>query len=117
MMPRLVKLISDRKAKAKSYSASPVGQAWKRKVATTVKDDHSSGAGGASSCTAEETTRLVQPYEQLEGAQNMTSGSSSGISRREDIESAMADLDVQNFSDLLEQRLNIEFTVPKFSYP
>lgn len=119
MMPRLVKLIADRRAKSKSrsYSASPLGQALKRIATIVGKDYSSSGTGSASSHAAEETTRLKRPHEQWEGGESMISGSRKATARSEDIEAAMLDLNVQHFSDVLEQRLDIDFTVPRFSYP
>lgn len=120
MMPRLVKLIADRRAKSKlksrSYLASPLEQAWKRVATIAGKDYSSSGTGSASSQSAEETTRLKHPYEQWEGGQSMISGSRKARPRSEDIEAAMLDLNVEHFSDVLEQRLDIDFTVPRFSY-
>ena len=117
MMPRLVKLISDRRLKSKSYSTPPRGQAWKRKFATIGQDDDSSGASGSGSHTVERTTISKRPYERLEEAETVASGSSRRGSGTEDIELAMPTLDVRCFSDLLEQRLNIGYTIPEFSYP
>ena len=117
MMPRLLKLISDRIAKSKSHSISPLGQAWKRKMANDGDDEDSSGLGGADSHAAEQTARVKRPYEQLGEEEYKTSGSNIGTSSTEDVESAIWDsLDVRNYGELLEQRLNIGFIVPEFSY-
>ena len=124
MMPRLLKLISERKAKSKSKSkspspsASPLGHAWKRNRANGAKDETSIGAGGAGSHAAEgELTRSKHPYEQLgEEGQKMSDGS-TGMSRSEDVEFALWDrADVRTYGDLLEHRLNFGFTLPQFSY-
>lgn len=120
-MPRLLKLISERKAKSKSKSpsASPLGHAWKRKLANGAKVETSSEAGGAGSHAAEEEeeTRLKRPYEQLGEEGHKMSGGSTGMSRSEDVEFAMWDRsDVRSYGDLLEQRLNLGFTLPQFSY-
>lgn len=115
MMPRLVKLISDRRAKSRSYSTSPLGHAWKRKKANDSTDESSSGAGSAGSHTAEQTIRLKRPYEQLEDEESNSSDSRIEIRRTEDIELAM--FDVQEYGDILEQRLNVGFTIPRLSYP
>ena len=117
MMPRLVKLISDRRVKSKSYSTPPVGQAWKRKFAILGQDDDSSGTGGAGLHAIERTTRIKSPYERLGKAATVASGSSGRVSETEDVELAMPTLDARRFSDLLEQRLDIGFTIPEFSYP
>lgn len=116
MMPRLVKLISDGRAKSKSYSTSPLRHAWKRRIANGGKDDNTSGAGSAGSHAAEDTLRLKRQYEQSGEAENVTSDSSQKILWTEDLELASPTSDVRNFSDLLEQRLNTGFTIPKFSY-
>ena len=116
MMPRLLKLVSDRRANSKSYSNSPQGHTWKRKKIIAGKEISSSGAGGASSDATEETTRLERPYEQLGVSEDITSGDSRGISWTDDVELAMPESDVRHFSDLLEQRLDMDFTVPTFSY-
>lgn len=118
MMPRLVKLISERKAKSKSYSTSPPGHAWKRTMAKMGKDENSSGSSGDSSHATGETNRLDTSYEQLGEEEYKTSGSSIGILRTEDIELAMSGpLDVRSYGDLLEQRLNVGFSLPQLSYP
>ena len=117
MMPRLLKLISERRAKSKYYSTSPLGQAGKRKIAIAGKGDSSGGAGGASSDASEATARLEGPFEQTWwGSEDV---SSSGTFRNDDIELAMPDfapLEVGYFSDVLEQRLNMDFTIPSLSY-
>ncbi len=116
-MPRLLKLISDQIAKSKSHATSPLGQAWKRKMANDGDDEDSSGLGGADSHEAEETTRLKRPYEQLGEEENKTSGSNIGTSSTEDVESATRDsFDVRSYGELLEQRLNIGFTLSHLSY-
>lgn len=117
MMPRLVKLISDRRAKSKPYSTPPSGQAWKQKIADGSTDEDSSGIGSAGSQLARQTARLKHPYEQLGGGQNNASNGSVETGRTEDIELAMWDtLDVRSYGDLLEQRLNVGFNLPQFSY-
>ena len=91
MMPRLVKLISDRRARSKSYKSyttSALGHAWKQISAIARKDDITSGAGGPNPQAAEETTGIKRPYERWGEAENTTSGSSREISTTEDIELA-----------------------------
>ena len=116
MMPRLLKLISDRRAKSKYYSTSPLGQASKRKIAIAGKRDDSGGAGGASSDGTEEWARLERPYEQAWGPEDVSSGGSRGSLRYDDIELAMPGFEIRHFSDVLDQRLNMEFTLPSLSY-
>ena len=118
MMPRLAKLISERSTKSKSYSTSPLGHAWKRINAKGSKevDSSSNGAGSAGSPLAGQTKRLQHPYEQLEEVETLTSGNSRRTSKTEDIESGIPILEMQEFGELLERRLDIEFTVPKFSF-
>lgn len=118
-MPRLLKLISDRRAKSKSRSSSPLGYLWKRIKAMSSKDTGSStsGSGGPRSHVAEERFRLKHPYEPLWEVGTVASGTSERISSSEDIELGMPTLEDQEFTNLLEQRLNIGFTVPRFSYP
>ena len=117
MMPRLAKLISERRAKSKSYSTSPLGQAVKRKIAVPGKYYSLSGAGsGSSDATGEEASRLKRPYDPFGGAEDVTSGSGRGRWRPDDIELAMPEFDERHFSDLLEQRLNMGFSVPRLSY-
>ena len=116
MMPRLLKLISDRRAKSKYYSTSPLGQASKRKIAIVGKRDDSGGAGGASSDGTEEWTRLERPWEQIWGSEDVSSSGSRGRSINDDIELAIPGFEARHFSDVLEQRLNMEFTVPSLSY-
>lgn len=116
-MPRLLKLISDRIAKSKSHAASPLGQAWKRKMANDGDDEDSSGLGVADSHAAEETSRVKRPYQQLGEEGNKTSDSNIGTSSTEDVEAAIWDsFDVRSYGELLEQRLNIGFALPQFSY-
>ena len=127
MMPRLVKLISERKARSKSSSKSP-GHAWKREVAKGGKYESSSGTGSPSSHRTEETTRLKHPYEH--GTEETTrrkrpyeqlweedeiGGSSIETLRNEDLELGM--LNSFNYGDLLEERLNPGFTLPQLSHP
>ena len=116
MMPRLLKLISERRAKTKYYSTSPLGQAWKRKITIAGKGDNSGGAGGVSSDGTEETARLERPFEQTWVSEDVSSDGSEGGLRNDDIELAMPELEVRHFSDVLEQRLNMEFSVPSLSY-
>lgn len=116
MMPRLLKLISDRRAKSKYYSTSPLGQAWKRNIAIAGKGDNSGGAGGASSDGTEETSRLDRPFEQTWGSEDVSSDGSIGMLRIDDIELAMPEPEIRHFGDVLEQRLNMAFTVPSLSY-
>lgn len=116
MMPRLVKLISDRRAKSRSYSKSPPGHAWKRKIANGGTDENRLGAGSAGSHTAEEKTRLKRPYERLWDEEINASDRSIDIRNNDDIESAAwGPFDVQIFGELLEHRLNVGFTLPKLS--
>ena len=89
MMPRLVKLISDRRAKSRSYSKSPPRPVWKRKVAKTDTDETSSRVDSAGSHPAEQTSRLKRPYEQLGDEEYNTSDNSIGTPRTEDIESRL----------------------------
>ena len=116
MMPRLLKLISERRAKSKYYSTSPLGQAGKRKIAIAGKGDNPSGAGGVSSDGTEVTARLERPYEQPWVPEDVSSSGSEGRLRNDDIELAMPEPEVRYFSDVLEQRLNMEFTLPSLSY-
>ena len=116
MMPRLLKLISDRRAKSKYYSISPLGQPWKRKIAIARKGDSSGGAGGVSSDGTEDAARLERPYEQIWGLEDVSSSGSRGRLGTDDIELATPELEVGDFSDVLEQRLNMEFTVPSLSF-
>ena len=116
MMPRLMKLISERRARSKYYSASPLGQAWKRKITIAEKGDNSGGAGGVSSDGTEETAKLEGPYEQTWGSEDVSSGGSEVRQRNDDIELAMPELEAGHFSDVLEQRLNMDFTIPSLSY-
>ena len=91
MMPRLVKLISARRAKSKSYTTyttSPLGHAWKQISAIARKNDITSGAGGTDSEAAEETTSIKRPDERWGEVENTTSGSSRETSRTEDIKLA-----------------------------
>ena len=91
MMPRLVKLISDRRARSKpykSYTTSPLGHVWKQISFIARKDDITSGGGGTNSQAAEEITSIKRPYEQWGETENTASGSSREISRTEDIELA-----------------------------
>ena len=116
-MPRLLKLISDRKAKSKSYSTPPLGHSWKRRAANLGKDGTSSGTSSAGSHTTEETARLKRSHEQWGEEESETSGSSIGIPRTEDIELAMRDpFDVVRYGEFLDQRLNVDFAPPKFSF-
>ena len=116
MMPRLLKLISDRRAKSKYYSTSPLGQAWKRKIAIAGKGDNSGGAGGAGSDVTEVTARLEGPFEQAWGSEEVSSLGSRGRLSNDDIELAMPEPEVRHFSDILEQRLNMEFKIPNLSF-
>ena len=115
MMPRLLKLISERRAKSKYYSTTPLGQALKRKIAIAGKGDNSGGADGVSSDGTEETTRL-EPYEHTWGSEDASSGGNRGRLRNDDIELAMPEPEVRHFGDVLEQRLNMEFTIPRLSF-
>ena len=86
-------------------------------MANDGDDEDSSGLGGADLHAAEEPTRVKRPYEQLGEEEDKTSDSNIGISSTEDVESAIWDtFDVRNYGELLEQRLNIGFTLPHFSY-
>ena len=119
MMPRLLKLISERRAKSKYYSTTPLGQALKRKIVIAGKGDISGGADGVSSDGTEETARLERPFEQAWGPEDVSSGDNRGGLRNYDIESAMPEpehAEVRDFSNVLEQRLNMKFTVPRLSY-
>lgn len=117
MMPRLVKFISDRRAKSKLYSTPPPGHVWKRKIANDSTDEGSSGVGSAGSHPARLTARLIHLYEQMGGEEDNAGDSSIETRRIEDIELAMGDIsDVRSYGDLLEQRLNVGFTLPQFSY-
>ena len=118
MMPRLVKLISDRKAKPKptSYSNSPIRRAWRRKIQHVGIDDSASGEDRASLHAVEGENRLGRLHQQWGGAGPMTSDDVRGNLGTGDVELAMPIFDVRDFSDLLEQRLNIDFTVPRLSY-
>ena len=116
MMPRLLKLISERRAKSKYYSTLPLGQARRQKIAIAGKGDNSGGAGGVSSDGTGETARLERPFEDAWGPQDVSSGGSEGRLSNDDIELAMPEFEVRHFSDVLEQRLNMEFTVPSLSY-
>ena len=119
MMPRLAKLISDRKAKPKPtvYSESPVRRAWRRKVLRASMDDSSSGEDGAGLQAAEERTETERLRPQWGGAYTVTCDDGRGAPRTGDVELAMPMFDVRDFSALLESRLNIDFTVARFSYP
>lgn len=87
-------------------------------MAKMGKDENSSGSSGDSSHATGETNRLDTSYEQLGEEEYKTSGSSIGILRTEDIELAMSGpLDVRSYGDLLEQRLNVGFSLPQLSYP
>ena len=118
MMPRLVKLISERRAKPNptSDSNSPIRRAWRGKIQHVVIDDSASGEDGAGLHAAEERTRLGHLHQHWGGADPMTSDDVGGTLGTGDVELAMPIFDVRDFSDLLEQRLNIDFTVPGFSY-
>ena len=118
-MPRLLKLISDRKAKSKSYSTSPLGHVWKRIKAKSSKDTASSSheADDAGLHVADERSRLKHPHEELWEVRTVGSGSSGRLSRAGDMELGMPTLGEQDFTDLLEERLNIGFAIPGFSYP
>ena len=120
MMPRLLKLISDRKAKSKSHSTPRLGQVWKRKSTEDDSDESPSGATSSRSRTTKRVIRLQHPYEhlgdELGDEESHTSGSGLEIPRTDDVELAMwSPLHEQTFDDLLEQRLNIGFTLPSFS--
>lgn len=122
MMPRLVKLISDRRAKSKSHSTPPLGQVWKRKTTDDDSDESPSGVTSSGSRTAKRIIRLQHPYEQLGDElgdeESYTSGNGVDIPRTEDVELAMrSPFGAQSFGDLLEQRLNVSFTLPSFSHP
>ena len=81
------------------------------------KVENSSGSSGDSSHAAEETTRLKRSYEQSREEESKTSGSSLGMPSTEDVELAMwGPLDVRNYVELLEQRLNVGFSLPQLSY-
>ncbi len=87
MMPRLVKLISEKYPSAKSSLSSLPGRAWWKKTekARTSKDGyHPSPSEGA-------TANVKSPYERLEEGFNDTSGKkdqvrNAGIQRTVDIE-------------------------------
>ena len=115
MMPRLVKFISDRRAKSKPSLTPPPGQFWKRNITDGSTDEDSSGTGSAGSHPIAQTARLKYPYEQLGSREYNASDDSIETGRTEDIELAM--WDVRSYGDLLEQRLNVGFTIPQFSYP
>lgn len=86
-------------------------------VVHSSKAEISSGSSGDSSNAAEETTRLKHSYEQLGEEESKTSASSMGIPSTEDVELAMwGPIDVRNYGDLLEQRLNVGFSLPQLSY-
>ena len=116
MMPRLLKLISERRAKSKYYSTSPLGHARRQKIAIAEKGDNSGGAGGVSSDGTGETARLERPFEEAWESQDVWSVGSEGRLSNDDIELAMPEFEVRHFSDVLEQRLNMEFTLPSLSY-
>lgn len=87
-------------------------------MAKMAKEENSSGSSGDSSHATGETNKINDPYEQLEEEEYKTSGSSTGILRTEDVELAMSSpLDIRSYGDLLEQRLNVGFSLPQFSYP
>lgn len=91
MMPRLMKLISDRRARSKpykSYTTSPLGHIWKQISVIARKEDITSGGGGTNSQAAEEIPSIKRPYERWGETENTASGSSREISRTEDIELA-----------------------------
>ena len=119
MMPRLVRLISERRAKSKSKSKSksyptpPPGHAWKRKIANGGQDESSSGVP-----TTEESARLNYPFDQLGEEEAMMSASTDETLIVEDAEMATwGPVDIHDYGELLEHRLNIGFTLPRFSYP
>ena len=75
-----------------------------------------SGSSDSSHGT-EETTRLKHSYEQFGEEESKTSGSSVGIPSTADVELGMWDPPfAQEYSDLLEQRLNVGFSLPQLSY-
>ena len=124
MMPRLVKLISDRKARSSSPSSlSRLGRAWKRILAYGSKDQSSSpddGAGAVGGAhVAQRISRLERRrYERLGEVEELKSEHGRERKRRtEDVELGMPTVDdVRDLGNLLEQRLNIGFTVPDFSF-
>ena len=116
-MPRLAKFISDRRAESKLYATPPPGHVWKRKIANDSTDKGSSEVGSAGPHPARHTARLIHLYEQMGGEENNAGDSSMETGRTEDTELAMWDIsDVRSYGDLLEQRLNVGFTLPQFSY-
>lgn len=97
MMPRLVRLIADRRAKSKQYSNPPLEQ---------VTEEGPSGERDSGSGTARQ---MIRDY---------TSSSSKETPRVGDVELAMwSPVDQQMAGDSLAQQVDVDSTLPSISHP